>query len=200
MSQKTVAAFTIGTMLLLGVLTLFNCGGDRSDGDSKRLTSIKVSSGNSAILIGTTQQFIATGTFSDGTTQNVTAGATWSSSDATKATISNVSGSQGLATGSNIGSTTITATSGGISGRAAVTVTNASLGSNWTLKSYHFGKVAWSGTQFVAVGDGGTILTSPDGVAWTVQASGISDALRSVAWSGTQYLAVGDEGLVLGSP
>jgi hypothetical protein len=37
-------------------------------------------------------------------------------------------------------------------------------------------------------------------VTWTVQASGISDALRSVAWSGTQYLAVGDEGLVLGSP
>ncbi len=59
--------------------------------------------------------------------------------------------------------------------------------------------VAWSGTQFVAVGNSGTILTSPNGIAWTTRTSGTTNNLVDVAWSGTQFVAVGG-GIILTSP
>ena len=58
--------------------------------------------------------------------------------------------------------------------------------------------VTWSGTQFVAVGSGGIVVTSPDGIIWTSHASPISlltgATLNSVAWLGTQFFAVGSNG------
>ncbi len=60
--------------------------------------------------------------------------------------------------------------------------------------------VVWSGSQFVAVGDGDIILTSPDGSTWTAQTPGTSYALRGVVWSGSQFVAVGDRGTILTSP
>ncbi len=52
--------------------------------------------------------------------------------------------------------------------------------------------VVYTGTQFVAVGDAGTILTSSDGRAWTMQTSGAgTDILTSIAWSGSALVAVG---------
>jgi hypothetical protein len=73
--------------------------------------------------MGTNQQFAATGTYSNNTTQNLTAAVTWSSSNTGLATISNAAGSNGLATSIAAGSTTITATSGSVSGTATLTVT-----------------------------------------------------------------------------
>ena len=60
--------------------------------------------------------------------------------------------------------------------------------------------VAWSGTQFVAVGDSGIILTSPNGIAWTSRTSGTTQSLNGVAWSGTQFVAVGISGIIVTSP
>jgi len=61
--------------------------------------------------------------------------------------------------------------------------------------------VAWSGTQFVAVGDNGIILTSTDGITWTSRTSGTTQHLfGGVAWSGTQFVAVGISGIILTSP
>lgn len=51
--------------------------------------------------------------------------------------------------------------------------------------------VVWSGSQFVAVGDTGTILTSFDGLTWIVRTSGSTDELKSIAWSGSKYAVVG---------
>ena len=61
--------------------------------------------------------------------------------------------------------------------------------------------VTWSGTQFVAVGDGGTILTSPDGITWTSRApSSPAPLLYGAAWSGTKFVAVGrSSGLLTGA-
>jgi len=70
--------------------------------------------------MATTQQFTATGTYSDSTTGNVTSSVTWSSSNTAVATISNA----GLATSIAAGSTTITATSGSISGSTTLTTSN----------------------------------------------------------------------------
>jgi len=56
------------------------------------------------------------------------------------------------------------------------------------------------GTQFVVVGDQGTILTSPDAVHWTSQNSGTTQRLNGVAYGtiagAPMYLAVGEAGTV----
>ena len=61
-------------------------------GPPPTLTSIAVTPANPSILIGASQQFTATGTYSDGSTQNLTSQATWTSSNTGVATI-NASGS-----------------------------------------------------------------------------------------------------------
>ena len=87
------------------------------------LVSIAVTPANASIAVGSTQQLTATGTYSDGSTQNLTSTAAWSSSAPSVATISNASGSQGLATTAGLGTTTMQATSGAINGSTALTVT-----------------------------------------------------------------------------
>lgn len=82
------------------------------------LTSIAVSPSNPTIQVGNTQQFIATATYSDGTTSVITSSATWSSSNNSIATIN----TSGLATGVAAGIVTITATSGSANGRTTLTV------------------------------------------------------------------------------
>ena len=91
------------------------------------LTSITITQPNVSIANGTSEQLIATGNFSDGTTQNLTAFVTWTSSAPAVATVGNAAGSQGFVMGSGAGSTTITATVAGVSGTTTVTVTTATL-------------------------------------------------------------------------
>jgi hypothetical protein len=75
-------------------------------GNANGLLSIAVTPANPSVALGQTQQFTATGLFSSGLTQNLTASVTWSSSAAGVATIN----AAGLATSVAPGSTTITAT------------------------------------------------------------------------------------------
>lgn len=89
---------------------------------SATLVSIAVTPTNPSIARGAAQQFTATGTYSFGTTQNLTTAVTWSSSTTAVAAISNADGSKGLATSVTAGSTTITATLGSVSGEATLTV------------------------------------------------------------------------------
>lgn len=87
------------------------------------LTSVAVSPTSTTISVGASAQFTATGTFSDGSKKNITSGATWSSSDTTKATIETEGQSKpGLATGVAKGSATITATLNGVGGSATLNV------------------------------------------------------------------------------
>ena len=87
------------------------------------LVSIAVTPTNAAIALGTAQQFAAVGTYTDGSTQDLTASVLWSSSDTAIATI----GGTGQAVSSAAGSTTITATSGAIAGSTALMVNAAAL-------------------------------------------------------------------------
>jgi Bacterial Ig-like domain (group 2) len=86
------------------------------------LRSIVITPANPSIQDGATQQFIATGTYSDRSTQNITTGVTWSSGRTNVAAISNVAGSNGLATSVGTGSATIQASLGGVSGSTTLTV------------------------------------------------------------------------------
>jgi len=91
------------------------------------LRSIGVSPATTQLALGTTQGLVATGVYSDGTSQDVTALATWSSSDATVAAVSNAAGSRGVVRALARGAATIAATMGGIAGAASITVTEAVL-------------------------------------------------------------------------
>jgi hypothetical protein len=59
--------------------------------------------------------------------------------------------------------------------------------------------VAYGKGQFVAAGQGGTILTSPDGSNWTSRVSGTTQYLRAVAASPQSFVVVGDPGTTLSS-
>ena len=86
------------------------------------IASIAVTPTSPTIASGTAIQFTAVATYSDGSTQNVTALATWTSSDLAVATVSNTAGSQGLSTAIAAGTSTITATYTGVTGTATITV------------------------------------------------------------------------------
>ena len=93
------------------------------------LASIALTPQDPAIALGTTQQFTALGTYTDGTTQDLTSVATWSSSDSNIAIISNSVGSYGLATTSGQGTATITATFNSVSNSTSIMVGQATLSS-----------------------------------------------------------------------
>ena len=116
----------------LGTTTITATSGAISDSTTLTVTaatlvSISVTPANPSNANGTTRQFTATGTYTDASTQDLTDSVTWSSSDEGVATISNAVSSEGLASTSAVGLTTITATSGGTSGTATLTVTAATL-------------------------------------------------------------------------
>jgi hypothetical protein len=108
---------------------------------SPSLSSISVSPAVASITQGQTLPFTASGLLSDGSTVDLTNLVTWSSSSGLLASLSNVLGSQGLATGLLPGVSTITATAptgllglggllggvlgGGLSGTAVLTVVPA---------------------------------------------------------------------------
>lgn len=59
--------------------------------------------------------------------------------------------------------------------------------------------LAYTQVGWLAVGDGGLILRSPDARAWTAAPTGLPVALRGVTSSGGLHLAVGAAGTILGS-
>ena len=89
---------------------------------------------------------------------------------------------------------------------APVTVTGMHLTSRTSSSPTSLQSVAWSGTQFVAVGWSGAILTSPDKVTWTSRTPNTGQPLNAmsdlynVVWSGTQFVAVGNSGIIITSP
>jgi hypothetical protein len=87
------------------------------------LSSIAVMPASPSIQNGGTQQFTATGTYSDASTQNITTTVMWTSASTNVATISNAAGSNGLATSAGTGSSTIQAMLGSVSGSTTLTVT-----------------------------------------------------------------------------
>ncbi len=108
--------------LLLGISLLVGCGGSSSGNNpppTVTLVSIAISPASPSITVGATQQFSATGTYSDGSTKSLTTAVNWVSSSQSVATVNTA----GLATAVAAGTTTITASSGSITGTTTLTVT-----------------------------------------------------------------------------
>ncbi|ABC82483.1 Ig-like domain-containing protein [Anaeromyxobacter dehalogenans] len=86
------------------------------------LTGLAVSPAALDLPVGLSGALEATGTFSDGSTQDLTAQVAWVSSDAAVAAASNAPGSEGLVSALSAGDATVSATLFGRTASAAVTV------------------------------------------------------------------------------
>jgi hypothetical protein len=163
-----------------------------------RLVSIAVTPVNPIIVLGQTQQFIANGTYSDGSIRNITSTATWSSSNHSAATIA----ASGLATSVGTGTTHINATSGGISSPSqTLTVTSAKLLSiavtpeNPTIALGHT-------QQFIANGtySDGSIKNITASATWsssnTIVATIDSSGAATSAAAGTTQINATSEGII----
>ena len=69
------------------------------------------------------------------------------------------------------------------------------------LASAYVPAAAAAGGLWVAVGQGGKLTTSPDGITWTQRASSFgTTTIYAVAHDGAQWVAVGDAGKLATSP
>ena len=109
--------------LLLAVF-IAGCGHWDSPPLSRSLVSIAVMPANPTVVASLTKQFTAIGTYSDGTSFDITPVVIWTSGTTAVATVLSTSG---LATGLTAGTSMITAVSGTISGSTLLTVTAAPL-------------------------------------------------------------------------
>lgn len=91
------------------------------------LVSIAVTPANPSIAVNTNEQFFATGTYSDNSTQNLTTQVTWTSTNAAVATVSATAPTKGLASAVSAGTTSISASLGSVTGSTQLTVTSATV-------------------------------------------------------------------------
>ncbi len=120
---------------ILSLLLVVGCGGGGgASGGSGGvggvepigLVSIQVTGvGLDKIAVGTTTSFVATGVYTDGSTKDLTTAVAWSSSETGVASVSNESGTKGLAEGRTSGETFIFASFFNLFGKATLTVSDA---------------------------------------------------------------------------
>ncbi|HUJ17270.1 MAG TPA: DUF3443 family protein [Nitrospirota bacterium] len=165
--------------LILVLALVAGCGGGGSGGGfiipPPTLKSIAVTPANPNVALGITEQFTATGTYSDNSLRDITTSVTWTSSAPNVASISNTAGSEGLAGSGSQGQTTITATLGIVSNFTDLTVTPpvlATIDVDPANPSIALG----SGQQFTATGHYSDNTTSDltTSVTWTASAPDIA--------------------------
>ena len=93
---------------------------------------------------------------------------------------------------------------GALGSTAIVSSTGTGPLDQWTARasgtSHSLLGIAYGNHAFVAVGEWGIILTSPDGTAWTTRDSGTTNRLFGIVYGTDAFVAVGDAGTVLTSP
>ena len=201
----TSSAATVATVSGIGIVTGVSNGsvtitcllGGVSNTASltvEAVTAITISPGNGSVAEGTSINLKATGTLADGTTQNLTNSALWTSSNPSLVTVSNAGGSFGLATGNAPGTATVTAAFSGLVGVAPLTVTNATL-SSITIKPANPNIALGARQQFGATGtfSDGTQENLIGQVAWSSSdlTVAIIDNTGAISTTGTGTTTIG---------
>jgi uncharacterized repeat protein (TIGR03803 family) len=169
-------------ILSVMLLLLAACGGSDSSSNNVALRTVGVTPASPSQQLGKTLQLVATGTYSDGTTRDVSSTATWMSSKTSVAAIS----AAGLVSTASIGAVTITATLDGVAGKAIMTVTpgpaiESTLYTFGTAASAHLA----SNSPLFQASDGdfyGTTATggaNGNGTVYKITAAGIETVLYS---------------------
>jgi len=191
--------FLLLFLLALGLTGLISCDHKSaivSPDAPPVLTMISVSPPTPSIAVSGTQPFTATGTYSDGSTKNLTNSATWTSSNTADATIQTSGQAQpGVATGVAAGSVTITAAMSGKSGTAMLTITASAPTLATISVTPPTPSIAIAATQqFTATGtySNGTVQVITSTVTWT--SSNNSEATIQTAGRASPGLATGVSG------
>lgn len=125
----TISSSGMATGVAAGAANLSACVGSVCDSTSATVVpatvvGVQVFPGSASIAAGTSQQFTAIATFSDGSTEDITSSATWTSSLPGSAPVNG----NGLVTSSAVASNvTITASVGSVNGSATLNITSATL-------------------------------------------------------------------------
>ena len=164
---------------------------------SATVSAVTITPANPTIASGLSQQFTATGAFSDGTAQDITFDATWTSGNTAVATIGNAAGSNtngGLAQALAAGATDISAAFGGVSGFTVLTVTVPVLQSI-AVTTPDTSVLSLSTVTFTATGtySDGTTPDITSQVAWT--SSNASVAPNPDSTGVTRTIAQGTTGI-----
>jgi hypothetical protein len=165
-SNGTVTGQSSGTAVVTCVL-----GGVTSTPANltvEAFTAITITPASGTVAEGTSIALKATGTLTNGTTQDLTNSVQWTSSNPSVATMSVALGSYGQVTGNVPGTVTVTAVFAGQVGVASLTVTNATL-SSIAIKPANPTIALGSPQQFTAIGTFSDGSTEPltGQVTWT---------------------------------
>src|SRR5437879_13916718 len=137
MSRKScfgrLAVKTASLLLIVCTISLLSsCGGGGSSSTTSgsgpnvpppptaSLTLLQVTPGNASVAASSTQQFSATGKYSDGSPKDLTSSALWSASDTGVASVNNAGWATGVVVGAVTGTDQVRAVQGG----RAITLTN----------------------------------------------------------------------------
>lgn len=159
------------------------------------LEAVDVTPAGVSLRPGQTQQYTATGRFSNAATLDLTAVATWASSNTNFATVSTA----GLATAVAQGDAQVQATYRGITGQTLLSVLGAAQPTSWTVRARDVKRcvngVAYGNGLYVEVDSLGQARTSTNGLDWSAPATVFNgQALNDLAFGGGLFMAVGVDG------
>jgi trimeric autotransporter adhesin len=197
--QGLATSLTVGSTTITAVSGSITSNAVTLTVSAATLVSIAFTPAAPSIAAGTQQQFLATGTYTDNSTQDLTTAATWASSSVSVASISNAAGYNGVASALTAGSTTISAVSGSITSNPVTLTVSAATLVSIAVTPAAPSIAAGTEQQFIATGsysDSSTqdvttqVVWASDtpGVATISNASG-SQGLASSAASGTAQIS-----------
>lgn len=157
------------------------------------LQSIVLSPIGPALLVGGQEQFHALGSYNDGSTQDLTSVANWTTSDASKASAA----AGGIVTAVSVGLVTITASSSGVNGSTALNMVNSSYSSFTGPYAFTLTSRNNQGVAFFA----GSISADAQGnLSGVEDSNGPAGLQQNVAVSGTSVIYPDGRGLLTFNP
>jgi hypothetical protein len=187
-NRKTLPALLA---LMLLVLTIVSCKNFFVDA---KLTSIAVNPSTASLSIAGTSQLLATGTYDDSSTKDVTQSVTWTvtgSNPTGAASVGNTAGTKGLVTGNLAGTATIQASAGGAtSGTATVTVGLTLTKITVTPANDTITKSTTGTLQYTATGtySDGSSLDITSAVTWTASTTDVTFSTTSIGLAQIQSI------------
>ncbi|MDQ7822314.1 MAG: PQQ-binding-like beta-propeller repeat protein [Candidatus Eremiobacteraeota bacterium] len=163
-------------------------------GPSPTLESIIITPSSATMASGGTQQYSATGYYSDSSSSDLTASASWTSSDESVGTIS----SSGLFTALVAGTCTITATSGSVTSNSSSVTVVAAGSLKWSNASlgyvYSAPAIGSDGTLYVGAGSPGKLyaVSSSGSLKWSYPAGNLITGAPAIGSDGTVYFGSRD--------